>query len=311
MALGRNSRSEGRKLSNYYSTLSIIVLVAFSLLGIWVLMSSIVPILNPDIQVSENINEVKNIVGESGPRKFEHATDENQREVIRESSDENNDSDEGSRNAFEEKPRSTVKDIDRNLNLDLGGTETPGGQNNDDNKFDINTSDNRLGTEKDTHDDKHQDEIAGETEEKEIKKNVHSKIKQTSEESLMESSEDSQASKEVLSASMQSGTLNEATAENGNWSTQASESQQEKGSQKSLSSSDSRKYEWKLCNSTAGPEYIPCLDNWHTIRRLRSIKHYEHWERHCPDEAPTCLVPLPEGYRIPIKWPKSREMVSY
>ncbi|KAJ6305589.1 hypothetical protein OIU78_021018 [Salix suchowensis] len=72
-----------------------------------------------------------------------------------------------------------------------------------------------------------------------------------------------------------------------------------------------RGYNWKLCNVTAGPDYIPCLDNLQAIRSLRSTKHYEHRERHCPEEPPTCLVQLPEGYKRPIEWPTSREKIWY
>ncbi|KAM7514739.1 hypothetical protein LguiA_004322 [Lonicera macranthoides] len=70
-------------------------------------------------------------------------------------------------------------------------------------------------------------------------------------------------------------------------------------------------YKWELCHVTAGPDYIPCLDNLQAIRKLPSTEHYEHRERHCPHEAPTCLVPLPEGYRQPIKWPRSRGQIWF
>ncbi|XP_057532140.1 probable methyltransferase PMT26 isoform X2 [Amaranthus tricolor] len=70
-----------------------------------------------------------------------------------------------------------------------------------------------------------------------------------------------------------------------------------------------KEYRWKVCNVTTGPDYIPCLDNVQVIKQLRTTRHYEHRERHCPDKAPTCLVPLPKGYRTQVKWPKSRDMV--
>ncbi|KAB1204495.1 putative methyltransferase PMT27 [Morella rubra] len=70
-------------------------------------------------------------------------------------------------------------------------------------------------------------------------------------------------------------------------------------------------YTWQLCNVTAGADYIPCLDNEKALRKLRSTRHFEHRERHCPEEGPTCLVPLPEGYRRPILWPKSRDKIWY
>ncbi|EEC78319.1 hypothetical protein OsI_18053 [Oryza sativa Indica Group] len=70
-------------------------------------------------------------------------------------------------------------------------------------------------------------------------------------------------------------------------------------------------YAWKLCNTEAGPDYIPCLDNLQAIRNLRTTKHYEHRERHCPQHLPTCLVPLPKGYTNPIRWPNSRDQIWY
>ena len=68
-------------------------------------------------------------------------------------------------------------------------------------------------------------------------------------------------------------------------------------------------FSWALCNVDAGADYIPCLDNLEAIKKLRSTKHYEHQERDCPEKPPTCLVPPPEGYRNPIRWPKSRDQV--
>ncbi|CAA7034870.1 unnamed protein product [Microthlaspi erraticum] len=102
---------------------------------------------------------------------------------------------------------------------------------------------------------------------------------------------------------------NETIAQNGSFSTQATESKKEKEAQKG--SGDQIDYKWTLCNTTAGPDYIPCLDNVQAIKSLKSTKHYEHRERHCPDTPPTCLVPLPEGYKRPIEWPKSREKIWY
>lgn len=103
------------------------------------------------------------------------------------------------------------------------------------------------------------------------------------------------------------------------WSTQADQSQNAK---EKLKASDSQMvggsvggngdisgHQWKLCNATAGQDYIPCLDNEEALRHLHSTRHFEHRERHCPEEAPTCLVPLPKGYRQPIEWPKSRDRV--
>uniref|UniRef100_A0A0E0KX96 Methyltransferase n=1 Tax=Oryza punctata TaxID=4537 RepID=A0A0E0KX96_ORYPU len=100
----------------------------------------------------------------------------------------------------------------------------------------------------------------------------------------------------------------------GSWPTQAAQSNSDtkdtpRNKQPQTASPSS--YAWKLCNTEAGPDYIPCLDNLQAIRKLRTTKHYEHRERHCPQHPPTCLVPLPEGYTNPIRWPNSRDQIWY
>lgn len=59
-------------------------------------------------------------------------------------------------------------------------------------------------------------------------------------------------------------------------------------------------------------EYIPCLDNEAAIRKLKSTERGEKWERHCPsrENSLNCLVPVPQGYKTPIPWPRSRDEVS-
>ncbi|CAK9213095.1 unnamed protein product [Sphagnum troendelagicum] len=68
---------------------------------------------------------------------------------------------------------------------------------------------------------------------------------------------------------------------------------------------------WKLCAWNGSQDYIPCLDNTKAIKALRSTKHFEHRERHCPlqEELPKCLVPLPDGYTQPIRWNLSRDQI--
>ncbi|KAM0888488.1 hypothetical protein ACQ4PT_028315 [Festuca glaucescens] len=131
-----------------------------------------------------------------------------------------------------------------------------------------------------------------------------------------------------LLPSGQAELLNETTttaAQNGTFPSQATESSEEKKKARSRSSSkdsngnvvvgetstEEESYAWKLCNASTGADYIPCLDNEAAIKRLRSTKHYEHRERHCPSPEPSCLVPLPEGYRRPIPWPRSRDTIWY
>uniref|UniRef100_A0A7N0TWL1 Methyltransferase PMT26 n=1 Tax=Kalanchoe fedtschenkoi TaxID=63787 RepID=A0A7N0TWL1_KALFE len=118
-------------------------------------------------------------------------------------------------------------------------------------------------------------------------------------------------STDVFPAGAQAELLNETTTLNSTWKTQDSESKNEKDAQTTSDSKQQNSFSWKLCNTTAGPDYIPCLDNLEAIRNLKTTKHYEHRERHCPAEGPTCLVPPPEGYKRPVEWPKSREKIWY
>lgn len=311
MAIAKNSRVEGRKSLNFHSTVSIAVLVAFCFICAWMAMSFIAPLQNSELKVSQTINEVKHIVGDNASKQFESENYLRNQEghkgigELYDNTSVENRLDDTMRKRSDEK-----KDSDRNLNSESAETETLGVQTIVEKNLDENDSNNKLGAETSTGNNERQDEIDSETVEDEIKKNRHSKVKEGADEIDMGSRDSSQTSKEAFDADTKSGILNNATAESGTWSTQTVETLHDKETQKSLILNDNNKYEWKLCKTTAGPEYIPCLDNWQTIRRLPSISHYEHWERHCPDKALTCLVPLPEGYRIPIKWPRSREMVS-
>ncbi|CAL5197533.1 unnamed protein product [Lathyrus oleraceus] len=106
------------------------------------------------------------------------------------------------------------------------------------------------------------------------------------------------------------------------WSTQRDESQGEKERQNvnesggSSSSSnvvvdqEGKDFKWSICNVTAGADYIPCLDNEKYLKTSHR-KHFEHRERHCPEDAPTCLVSLPNGYKIHVPWPGSRDKIWY
>nr|XP_043639127.1 probable methyltransferase PMT27 [Erigeron canadensis] len=110
---------------------------------------------------------------------------------------------------------------------------------------------------------------------------------------------------EVTSSKM----LNDSMDQKNGWKTQADQSKnQNEGKQ---SKDDAIMYKWELCNVTAGTDYIPCLDNEKAINSLHSRNHFEHRERHCPKEGPTCLVPLPEGYKMPIPWPGSRNKIWF
>ncbi|XP_050385544.1 probable methyltransferase PMT23 [Argentina anserina] len=68
---------------------------------------------------------------------------------------------------------------------------------------------------------------------------------------------------------------------------------------------------WTLCSGPLAADFIPCLDNFKAIKALKSRRHMEHRERHCPAPPPRCLVPLPTGYKVKVPWPKSRDMIWY
>ncbi|XP_068461952.1 probable methyltransferase PMT27 [Phaseolus vulgaris] len=99
------------------------------------------------------------------------------------------------------------------------------------------------------------------------------------------------------------------------WPTQGDESEVEKKRQKEElgGGNDEVKLQdlnWSICNVSTGHDYIPCLDNEKYLK-TSTRKHFVHRERHCPEDAPTCLVPLPKGYKIPIQWPASRDKIWY
>ncbi|KAJ6700086.1 METHYLTRANSFERASE PMT6-RELATED [Salix purpurea] len=60
-------------------------------------------------------------------------------------------------------------------------------------------------------------------------------------------------------------------------------------------------------------EYIPCHDVAYvkTLYQSLDLSRREELERHCPplEKRLFCLVPPPEDYKLPIKWPTSRDYV--
>ncbi|KMT09498.1 hypothetical protein BVRB_6g129670 isoform B [Beta vulgaris subsp. vulgaris] len=115
-----------------------------------------------------------------------------------------------------------------------------------------------------------------------------------------------------------SGIPKESNESKKSWSTQLDHSHDEKQRRgENVKGKDEESgeslygYTWKLCNVTAGHDYIPCLDNEKALKKLRTTKHFEHRERHCPEDPPTCLVPAPEGYKKSVQWPQSRDRIWF
>ncbi|XP_057770147.1 probable methyltransferase PMT26 [Salvia miltiorrhiza] len=331
MALGKYSRVDARKSSSgYCSTVTIVVFVALCLVGVWMMTSSsVVPGQTTDVS-QENKSEERTSVTEISAENKNDATNNE------ETNTDNVPNDEGKQKQFEDNPGDLPEDAtkgDTNANANQvekndvpeetekstedkpekkdDGEERGDGSKNDSEDVEKNkdevkqdseagkTKENTLDNEKKPEEDSGKtdgEKEDGQTEEKVDKEN---------------STEKKDKASEVFPSGAQSELTDESTTQNGSFSTQAAESKNEKEAQKSSGSDNQSKYSWKLCSTTAGPDYIPCLDNLQAIKKLSSTKHYEHRERHCPENPPTCLVPLPEGYQRSIEWPTSREKIWY
>lgn len=173
-----------------------------------------------------------------------------------------------------------------------------------------NSSDKKSDSDSDTNLTKNSDSEVEKSKPEEVKDESQSEEKVEKEEKKTEDNS-SDKTPESFAAAAQSEILNETRTENGAFSTQATESESEKESQNQAALKNQEDYKWKTCNVTTGPDYIPCLDNIAALKKIHSTLHYEHRERHCPAESPTCLVTLPQGYKTPIRWPKSRDQIWY
>ncbi|KAF8370121.1 hypothetical protein HHK36_031844 [Tetracentron sinense] len=254
-----------------------------------------------DVQENQNLPE----------KMTENTVEENQEEKsLKENAEEKTESEEASRTETESGGDSNSESGEKESKGGENGGEQPDSEESSgEKKSNSDESDKKSETGESSDETKQDNKMEGQTDEK-VDRNQDKESEQSSGENKMEGQAKDQVSNEVFPAGAQSEILNETTTQNGAWLTQAVESKNEKEAQQS-SQKDQNRYSWKLCNVTAGPDYIPCLDNLQVIKKLPSTNHYEHRERHCPEEAPTCLVPLPKGYRQPIKWPTSREKIWY
>ncbi|OMO60695.1 putative S-adenosyl-L-methionine-dependent methyltransferase protein [Corchorus olitorius] len=323
MAMGKYSRVDGRKSSSYCSTATIVVFVAFCLVGIWMFMSSsVVPLQNSELSSQQTKNEVKQTSLKSVSKQFDDTSGDLPEGSTRE---------DGTTMPNKESEKTDEDNSTENLVIERNNENSESQNSAEENQEENHaneSSDEKSESENEPkrvdEDDGNGNGNAGETNAREgesdessgenssestVQNEEHSE--QSAQANSIESQEKDQVSNEILPAGAQSEILTESTTQNGSWSTQAVESQNEKQSLQSSMSSEENGHHWKLCKTTAGPDYIPCLDNWQVIKKLPSTKHYEHRERHCPEEPPTCLVPLPDGYKRSIKWPKSRDKIWY
>ncbi|CAN1130408.1 Probable methyltransferase PMT24 [Linum perenne] len=318
MAMGKYSRVDGRKSSNYCSTISVAAFVALCLIGVWMFMSSSVVPGQDDTNVasqgkqsivdtgSKGFEDSSGDLTDSGASKEDESTDstntDNQTDVqdeskVTETETESQEEQKTSAQNFDDGDGKKEEESSGEAGSNSGSGET-GSEDGSGEKSETNEAEKEKTTEEVSNDNKNDSETEDSSSEKA--------------KSEGETSTEDGASKEVdvFPAGAQSELLNETNTQNGAWATQAAESQREKNAQESSDAKQDAQA-WKVCNTTAGADYIPCLDNWKAIRKLHSTKHYEHRERHCPDEAPTCVVPVPDGYKKSIKWPKSRDKIWY
>nr|GEY50182.1 probable methyltransferase PMT26 [Tanacetum cinerariifolium] len=302
MAQGKYSRVDGKKSS--CSTATIVVVVGVCLVGVWMFMSSsAAPGQSPDLaSVTESNQKASTKVSSQFEDNSGDLSDDSVKETI---TQENTNSEESNSNDVETNTGDDSSSSDEKSTLeDTNSNASEKTNSNESEKTDSNESQKTDSNESEKTDSNENENLKSEPNESE---NKEEKVEKIEEKQTEESSSDNKT--EDLSAATQSEISKETNAQNGAFSTQAAESASEKESQKP--SKNNQGYKWKTCNVTAGPDYIPCLDNLEAIRHLHGRSHYEHRERHCPTESPTCLVPLPEGYKTSIKWPKSREQIWY
>ncbi|CAL9235496.1 unnamed protein product [Arabidopsis halleri] len=314
MAMGKYSRVDGKKSSTYGLTITIVLLLSLCLVGAWMFMSSwsapadsvgysssdtakdVEPVTKNDLSKEEGDRDPKNFSDEK-KEENEAVTENNHVKSDSEKSAEGNQVDESSgekSEAVEEKKESDDSsgdgDGEKEKNVKEVESESDEAKQKEKTQLEESTEENKFedGNGNEEKSEEKSEESASETEESTEKNN-----------------------KDVFPAGDQAEITKESSTGDGAWSTQLVESQNEKKAQQSSISKDHSSYGWKTCNVTAGPDYIPCLDNWQAIKKLHTTMHYEHRERHCPEETPRCLVSLPDGYKRSIKWPKSREKIWY
>lgn len=301
MVLGKNLRTDGRR-SAYCSTTTVALLVALCLIGVWFLTSTtIVPV---DLAATGSTSDVTREVSQN-----DNVVEDKQKEINL-----SDDQSEKSQEEANEKPEE-IPVIETEERKDEADDATQGQSDSEGNKDDVKDNVNPEKSEpKENVNENPQtddDDSGGEfTQDKKDQVEIDPKVEETESKEVEhgdgETKNEEEGSSEMLVDPAQAELLNETRAINGSWATQAMESKKEKETKKS-SDIKLAEYNWKLCNASTGHDYIPCLDN--TKAKIRNTGHYEHRERHCPEEGPICLVSCPEGYKQSIKWPESRNKV--
>ncbi|XP_019464586.1 PREDICTED: probable methyltransferase PMT26 isoform X2 [Lupinus angustifolius] len=323
MATAKYTRIDNNKRpSNYCSTVTIVVFLALCLVGVWIMTSSSSVPAKEDIVQETNNNEVKQPVTDTTSNTNTQKFDDNPGDISEDSTKGDNSVPVTSEDnpAVPEKQEEKLEGKNEEKSSEDNKTEDGGDNKTEDKDSQTENAESNSENKKDGVDNSSKGDSeetssmksdSDETEKKsdESSKTTEEKVEERGNEESDESSKSNENKTDDTVSGAQSDIVNESTTQNGSFSTQATESNKENESQGS--SQQTATHNWKVCNVTAGSDYIPCLDNMKAIKQLKTTKHYEHRERHCPEEPPTCLVSLPEGYRRSIEWPKSREKIWY
>ncbi|XP_073303307.1 probable methyltransferase PMT26 [Primulina huaijiensis] len=342
MAPGKYARVDGRRSSSRYcSTVAIMVFVALCLVGVWmVTTSSMVRFQNTDVSLesenkvkthttdsksennddNDNIDNSSNVAGGSHEltddgksNQFEDNAGDLTENETKGDTDRNSNQEEKNENSEENETDNKEKKEDKLKESSKDENTEDGSENGEDGKSQMaNKATGSVEMERNSDDgEKESEKKTNEMKDGKRESQIDESVVINKDEEIDHGSFAKNNSVELLPSGSESEILNEYSTQNGSFSTQATESANENEAQKSSQLESQYVYSWKLCNTTSGPDFVPCLDNWAEVRKLPSTKHYEHRERHCPDNPPTCLVPLPERYMHPIEWPTSREKIWY
>eukprot|EP00250_Pteridium_aquilinum_P016467 c23115_g2_i1 orf=561-2834(-) len=301
MAAGRHFRNE-KRMPSFYVMATIVVFVALCLIGMWVLSSPSGEEVVSKAESTTLSERERSQEKESEPQQFEESTgnvEQETEEKVEESPDTQEKKEDKEYPELEIKEKEEKEPEKEEKEPETGKEQST-----------LDTQEEREGDKnggKEAEKPPQEEDIPQKEPELEESGGAQSEIQIESKE--LTNTWETQASESREEKEKVEG--EEQNPEEGTGSEEKPKSEEEGEKQKGSEASSDSAGEWVLCEAEGATDYIPCLDNKEAIKNLPSTKHYEHRERHCPSSPPTCLVPLPEGYRSPIPWPKSRNEVWY
>ncbi|CDY26534.1 BnaC01g23650D [Brassica napus] len=344
MAFGKGRGNKRSSSTSYASTITMVVFVALCVIGVWMLSSnSIIPpqisqantrtviseTERADVSASSNGNDEpeptrqesdEHPTYEDNPGKLPDDAIKSEYEQQKSAKEKNEKTSSKARDETkEEQPMETEQGgtSENSKNEENGQQQQQQDDQNsgkEENMENNTTSEENEKEQKSTKDENGQQDEHNTTEDESGSKEEQSTTKEDNVEQQQEEQKEEKRQESSEASGFGSGIPKESAESQKSWKSQATESKDEKQRQ----TTESNTIEsimvgkaWELCNATAGYDYIPCLDNEAAIKKLTSRRHFEHRERHCPEDPPTCLVSLPDGYKESIKWPESRDKIWY